>query len=128
MRRIFLLISILLLSVTWAMAQYGGSWDTAGSGDQSKVTVLGCLAEEGGNFTLTDQAGTTYQLVGKTEQLNAHVGHTIRVTGTNASAAQFPGAMGADAGTPPTLSVTSFKHVSSRCDVAPGAGGYSGEY
>jgi len=126
MKRIFLLISILLLSAAWAAAQYGGGYDSQSSGSNpgtSQVTVQGCLAEEGGAFTLTDQAGTTYQLTGRTEKLSAHVGHTIQVTGTSGTVAQVPGSMSEGTGAQPAISVTSFKHVSSSCGTASGTGG-----
>jgi Protein of unknown function (DUF5818) len=126
MKRSFLLISILLLSAAWAVAQYGGGYNSQSSDsnrDSSQVTVLGCLAEAGGALTLTDQAGTTYQLTGKTEELSAHVGHTIRVTGASSLATHVPGSMSEGTEMQPTLSVASFKHVSSDCG-EPGTGSY----
>jgi hypothetical protein len=128
MKRTLLLISILLLSASWAMAQRGGGYSSNESSDSnansSNVTVLGCLSEDGGNFTLTDQTGTTYLLIGKTEKLSAHVGHTMKVTGISTFAAQVPGSMSNGVETPPTLSVTSFKHVSSNCGETSGTGSY----
>jgi hypothetical protein len=127
MKRNFLLISILLLSASWAMAQHGGGYGNESSDsnhDASQVTVQGCLGEDGGNFTLTEPSGTTYQLIGKTEELRAHVGHTMRVTGTSTSATQVPGSMSETTETQPTLSVTSFKHVSANCGETPGTGNY----
>jgi uncharacterized protein DUF5818 len=127
MKRTFLLLSVLLLSAAWAMAQNGGGYSNnegSNSSHASQVTVQGCLGEEGGNFTLTEPSGTTYQLVGNTEKLRAHVGHTMRVTGTSTSAAQVPGSMSETTETQPTLSVTSFKHVSSNCGETSGTGSY----
>ncbi len=128
MKRTFLLISILLLSASWAMAQYGGGNSNESSGSpagNSHVTVQGCLAQDGGNFTLTDKAGTTYRLTGNTAKLNSHVGHTMRVTGTSLPAMPAPGSMSEASQTPqPTLSVTSFKHIASNCGETSGTGIY----
>ncbi|MGB8130296.1 MAG: hypothetical protein WCG81_10935, partial [Candidatus Angelobacter sp.] len=44
------------------------------------------------NWTLTDQSGKTWQLAGDTSKLSDHVGHQIRVTGTdNSSSASNSG-------------------------------------
>jgi Protein of unknown function (DUF5818) len=130
MRRIFLLSSILLLSAVWAVAQYdsGSTSESKAPASESKapasestapasnMTIEGCLGGAVGNFTLTDQTGTTYQLTGNTEKMSDHVGHTVRVTGVSSSGAKDPGSMSEAAGAQPaTLSVTSFKHVSASC-------------
>jgi hypothetical protein len=134
MRRMFLLISVLLLSAGWALAQYSsdsntntGSSDTGAysdsdsatqsSGTSNITTFEGCLSEANGKFTLTDQSGTAYELTGKTASLKAHVGHTIEVTGKLAGAsASEPGSMsGEQANMEQTLQVSSFRHVSATC-------------
>ncbi len=131
----FLLVSILLLSAAWAMAQNGADRNDQTSGGH--VTVEGCLSEAGGNFTLTSQSGMSYQLTGNTDRLQDHVGQTIRVKGFGTpeagAASQAPNSMseGADAAdanaqaqqAQPMLSVRSFKRVSSNCG-ASGGGGY----
>jgi len=115
MKRLLLLSSILLLSAVCAVAQY----DPPSQDDASKTTIQGCLAGSNGNYTLTDKSGTTYQLTGATAKLQAHVGHTISVTGTtgpSTGASSAPsGSMSAPAETQPTLNVTSFKHVAPNC-------------
>jgi len=71
---------------------------------------------------LTDKSGTTYQLTGDTAKLQAHVGHTIKVTGTTTSSqgsasatGQSSGSMSAPSEAQPTFNVTSFKHVATSC-------------
>ena len=76
----------------------------------TKMKVQGCLSGSEGNFTLTDDKGTAYQLTGSTADLSAHVGHEIEVTGTTAEAAES--AVGAK---PKSVEVTSFKEVGSKC-------------
>jgi len=121
MKRIFLLSSILLLSAVWAAAQYEKpepgmvGMDSSGA---DKTTVQGCLAGSAGSYSLTDKSGTTYQLTGDTAKLQAHVGHTIEVTGTtmsNQGSTGQSGSMSAPSEMEPTINVTSFKHVSTSC-------------
>ena len=133
MRRIILLSFIFLLSTVWAAAQTGsgsnsGSQPTspvtspatspATSPVPNQMTIQGCLGGAVGEFTLTDKTGITYQLNGNTDKMNAHVGETVRVTGLRPSGGALPGAMSEDVGsnTPPSLSVISFEHVSTKCE------------
>jgi hypothetical protein len=90
----------------------------AQSNTQSKTTIEGCLDGAIGNYILTDRAGATYRLSGNAEQLKAHVGETIRVTGVVTPVVHVPGAMSEGTETQPTLSVISFKRVSGVCNDA----------
>jgi hypothetical protein len=75
-------------------------------------SIEGCLAGASGSFTLTDSSGKTYQLAGDTAKLGEHVGHTVRISGSEKGA-------GADAGAPasaqPTFTVQKVKMVSPNC-------------
>jgi len=141
MRQLFLLLSVLLLGLSWAIAQDSTSQPTQGStstgqssdsmsnsgqtsrtGAGGNMTVEGCLSGSNGNFTLTDKNGMAYQLAGDTAKLTEHVGHEVKVTGTTGSAGA--GASGStetspsgagSAGAGQTLQVTSVKHVSKSC-------------
>ena len=79
----------------------------------------GCLSGSSGNYTLTDKNGTTYQLTGDTAKLSAHVGHEVKVTGTegagSSSASGAAAGTAGAAGAQQTLQVTSVKHVSKTC-------------
>jgi hypothetical protein len=116
MRQIFLILSIMLLGLTWAVAQdsTGATPSRAGQSASGQTTVEGCLSGSNGNFTLTDKHGTTYQLTGDTATLTEHVGHEVKVTGTPSSGAAGESAS-AGAGSSQTLQVSSVKHISKTC-------------
>ena len=88
----------------------------AQSNTQPKTTIEGCLDGAIGHYTLTDRAGTTYKLSGNAQQLNAHVGETMQVTGVVTSVVHVPGAMSEGTETQPTLAVISLKKVSGVCN------------
>jgi hypothetical protein len=135
MRQIFLLFSVLLLGLSWAVAQdstsqgstgsaqtsTGSSGQTSRTGAGGQMTVEGCLSGSNGNFTLTDKNGMSYQLTGDTAKLSEHVGHEIKVTGTSGSAdagasgSTEPSGTAGSAGAGQALQVTSVKHVSKSC-------------
>jgi hypothetical protein len=116
MRQIFLLLSILLLGLSWAVAQDSTSGQTSRTGAGGQMTVEGCLSGSNGNFTLTDKNGMAYQLTGDTAKLTEHVGHEIKVTGTSASAGTGePSGTAGSAGAGQALQVTSVKHIAKSC-------------
>src|SRR5215469_13027862 len=82
----------------------------------TKMKVKGCLSGSDGNYTLTDNSGTAYQLSGDTSKLSSHVGHEIQVTGTTAEAAAS--AVGS---TPKSIEVTNFKASGTACPSAAGS-------
>lgn len=127
MRHIFLLVSILLLGLSWAVAQDTASPTTSGQSSQTsaggETTVQGCLSGSAGSYTLTDKHGMSYQLTGDTAKLSEHVGHEVKVTGTTDSAASSPSSGAASAGSTgsqQTLQVSSVKHVSKTCQGSSG--------
>jgi hypothetical protein len=121
MRQIFLLLSVLLLGFTWAVAQDSTSGQTSRSGAGGQMTVEGCLSGSNGNFTLTDKNGMAYQLTGDTAKLTEHVGHEVKITGTSGSAetgasgSTEPSGTAGSAGAGQALQVTSVKHVAKSC-------------
>lgn len=146
MRQLFLLASVLLLGLSWAIAQdsathptqdsttpsqspsqypESNSGQTSPTGAGGQVTVEGCLSGSNGSFTLTDKNGTSYQLTGDTAKLSEHVGHEVEVTGTSGSAGapgsteSSPSATGG-AGAGQTLQVSSVKHISKTCKADSG--------
>ena len=118
-----LLLSVLMLGVTWAAAQTPGqspstdsspssAGQTAGQASSSHTTVEGCLSGADGKYTLTDKTGTSYQLTGDTAKLADHVGHEVKITGSagSGSAASAGSAAGGQ-----SLDVSSVKMVSKTC-------------
>lgn len=143
MRQVFLFLSVLLLGVSWAVAQGtsptspstsspDSSAQTSSQASQTsaggETTVEGCLSGSSGSYTLAAKDGTTYQLTGDTAKLSEHVGHQVKITGTANSAASSPssGAASSTAGSTSSeksLQVSSVKHVSKTCQ--SGSGGMS---
>jgi hypothetical protein len=135
--RSVLLFSVLLLGASWMAAQtttsgqgatgQNGYGQTAQSQTASATqkTVTGCLSQENGQYTLTSRKGMTYQLTGDSSVLANHVGHEIRVTGTESSAGASANAgTGQASANGPTIEVSSVKHISKTCSTA-GTGGMS---
>jgi len=117
MMRYLLAVSVLLLSATWAVAQNYPS-QTKSSNTGSQATVEGCLSGSAGSYTLTDKKGNNFELSGDIAKLSEHVGHEIKVTGTEsaASTSTSSGASNSTTGqAQKTIDVTSFKHVSKTC-------------
>src|SRR5207249_6490556 len=57
------------------------------TGNASEMTIEGYLSGSAGNFTLTDNAGKSYQLQGETSKLSDQIGHQVRIKGTQTATA-----------------------------------------
>jgi hypothetical protein len=86
------------------------------------------LSGSAGSWTLTDQSGKAWQLAGDTSKLSDHVGHQVRIMGTDSSASSSgasaggssspssgASAGGSASGTQPTFTVKKVKMISSSC-------------
>ena len=115
MMRYLLAVSVLLLGTTWADAQsYPSQSKSANTGSQT--TVEGCLSGSAGSYMLTDKNGNSFELTGDTAKLSEHVGHEMKITGTESAASTNSGASNSTMGqAQKTIDVTSFKHVSKTC-------------
>ena len=112
--RHLLLFSVLLLGMSWTVAQSESHSSSGKSAAQE--TVQGCLSSSGGTYTLTAKDGKTFQLTGDTAKLTEHVGHEVKITGTVGSASESStGAMGKTSAEK-TIEVSSVKHVSKSCE------------
>ena len=78
MRKTFMLSLLLLISAVWLHGQDAGQ----APGKTSDVpTLQGCLQNSHNTYTLTEENGTTHQLVGALNKLGHQVGRQIEVTG-----------------------------------------------
>jgi hypothetical protein len=118
--RPLLLLSVLLLGVSWAATQNAPTqsdqqgYNQTATSTGSQTSVQGCLSGSNGNYTLTDDQGKMYTLTGDTSKLADHVGHEVKITGTeSASSGASSGAMSNQS--QPTLEVSSMKHISKTC-------------
>jgi hypothetical protein len=84
------------------------------------MTVEGCLQGSDGNYTLTADSGTIYQLTGNTAELKDHVGHKVQITGNSSgpSAAGSCSESAAGGSQQATLEVKSMKHIAKTCKSA----------
>lgn len=127
MRQI-LAVSVLLLCGSWMAAQSNSSsqqgYGQTSSNAGAQTSVEGCLSSSAGKYMLTDKQGMTYELTGDTSKLSDHVGHTVKITGTeSAGSATASGGMGNSAGSEKTLEVSSVKHISKTCKNGNMSGG-----
>lgn len=97
----------------------GQAMPSAAAGNS--VTVDGCLAGSGENYTLKDKtSGVTYKLAGDTAKLAPYVGKELQLTGTTSGAAAGGAASAtstasASGGSMPTLNMMSGKASSTAC-------------
>lgn len=99
-------------------AGQSGSAASQSSGNMggSETSIKGCLNSSGGNYTLTDASGTTYQLQGDTSKLAAHVNSEVEIKGSAGSSASAGSA--SSAGGAQTFTVSKVKKVSSSCSTS----------
>ena len=112
-------------AAAWLQAQQypqTGSSQSGSSASAQASTVQGCLQGSNGNFTLTDNADTTYQIQGDTSKLTEHVGHEVQITGRTSSSASgsTSGQTGSTSSTPqqPTIELQGVKHIAKTCKSA----------
>ncbi len=87
MKKSTLLTASLLFAATMALAQNNPSTGAALGPEQNRnatsqnAVVRGCLTGSPDNYTLTDQNGAQYKLVGDNSSLLTAVGHVVQVNG-----------------------------------------------
>ena len=118
MYKTLVLLLVLLVSAAWVQAQaYPQAEPTQSTARAAgHMTVEGCLSGSEGNYILTADNGSSYQLTGNTAELKDHVGHEVQITGktSNSSAASSSTSNAQQA----MLDVKSMKHISKTCKPA----------
>jgi len=138
MRKTYMIAAILLLSAVWMVAQTAPATpqssspqstspaatspmqqpstpDATQTSSESGASIEGCVGGSSGNFTLTDTSGKTWQLAGDTAKLADHVGHQVKITGSEAGKGDATSPSGAGASSGSTFTVKKVKMVSSSC-------------
>ena len=129
------LVAVLCAAQDVSNSGAAGQNTTSQTGNPSaNQTISGCLSKSGGNYILTDeQSGTVYTLTGNTDQLSAHVGHQVEITGQpgqsgTANANANPGsAMSAGSAGQISFQVSAVEHLSDHCGSASNGPGTSSE-
>src|SRR5689334_13977435 len=141
MRKVLTLTAACLLAGSLALAQDTTPSQSPSSSSQQQSTtsstpsdqsqssgtsITGCLNGSDGNFTLTDQSGTTYQLKGATSDLKQHVGHQVQLSGTTTGADTTSSASASSSGqtqssssSSKSFTVTNVKHMADTCSASP---------
>jgi hypothetical protein len=92
------------------------------SGDMNgsaKTTIRGCLSGSNGGYTLTDAAGTAYQLSGDTSKLASHVNNEVELKGSASASSGASGSQTATStGAGQMFNVSKVKKVSSTCSTS----------
>jgi len=116
-RKILVLTLVLLASAIWLQAQAVGQMGSQKSG---VTTIQGCLQYTHGHYFLTDSGGTAHQLQSEANKLQAHVGHTVEITGKPGIRTVDTTVQGAasSAKEEQVFKVMSVKHVSDTCKAA----------
>jgi hypothetical protein len=121
-----LLMLVLLCSAAWLWAQQNPDMNSAQSGsNQAETTkasesVQGCLQSSNSSYTLTDTAGSRYQLQGATAELAEHVGQEVQVTGTitqssASSSTESPGGSTSSRSQQAMIQVQDLQHLADTC-------------
>ena len=123
MYKTLMLLLVLLVSAAWMQAQATPQSEPTQStaepsGTAGHMMVEGCLSGSDGNYTLTADNGTMYQLTGNTAELKDHVGHEVQITGKTSGSASASSSSSMSSGQQQTLDVKSMKHISKTCKAA----------
>ncbi|MGC2112677.1 MAG: hypothetical protein WA655_24370 [Candidatus Korobacteraceae bacterium] len=116
MKRAFWLIAFVLLALAVAAGQSPAapdrSWQNRESATQQNASVVrGCLSGSAGNFTITDQNGMQFRLLGDVNALEGKVGHEIEITGSESQAEADESV----AQSPSSFQVSNVRDIASSC-------------
>ncbi|HLI62435.1 MAG TPA: hypothetical protein VKV05_03470 [Terriglobales bacterium] len=122
MPRLSLLVALVLMAATAALAQAGIGYSSAAAAQDenpqvvrtpagSQTTVVrGCLSGSPDNYTLTDPNGMQYRIAGDAPLLRSLVGHEVEITASESRASG--GSRAATNG----LQTSDVRSVANRCN------------
>lgn len=117
-------------SSTSSGSSESGKHAAGGSAATRESRLSGCIAKsaDGNGFMLTNGRYKEGVAVKSSEDLGAHVGHQVRLTGTwEKPTANAAGGAGENGATMRTFSATAVKHVADTCSAAASGGKKGGK-
>lgn len=117
MRKTLMLALLLFLSAAWLQAQQGSSAGKTSGSKSGPTTIEGCLQRSGGQYTLTEDNGTTHQLSGADTKLSHHIGHQVELIGKPSTRTTADTSYGAasSAQVEPVFEVKTVTHIADTC-------------
>jgi len=84
------------------------------------TSITGCISESGGKYLITDKGHPSGVQLMSSDDLKAHVGHKVRVSGTLDASAGSSQAAGAQTGdtSSAVLKVSNMKMISEHCEAS----------
>ena len=121
MKKTWMLTFTLLISAVWLQSQNPpAAGNPSDQPTEHANTVQGCLRGSVGNFVLTGNLGTTYQILGNASQLGKHIGHEVQITGITSTstweADQDSGNRSTNSAQHQIIQLQDVKHVSNTCE------------
>lgn len=127
MKKLLLNLLTLLFLAGWMFAQQDNSAQSnaanpsnSAQGDR-QVTLQGCLAASGSDYTLRANGGKPYQLQGHTSELKQHLGEYVEIEGNQSNSLSTTGATEPSSGSasPLMVQVRSIRKLEDKCPAPP---------
>jgi hypothetical protein len=126
MKKLLLNLLAFLLLAGWVVAQQNNS-DQSNAADQSsskqgdrQITLQGCLAKSGSDYTLRANGRKPYQLQGHSRDLDRHLGEMVEVQGYQSNSLSTTGPTEASSGSasPLMVQVNSIRKIEDKCQTS----------
>ena len=123
MKKLLLNLLAVLVFAGWVAAQQSNSGqsntanqNSSAQGDR-QVTLQGCLAKSGSDYTLRANGRKLYQLQGHTAELDRHLGELVEVQGQQSNSFEHDGATEPSSGSasPLMVQVSSIRKIEDKC-------------
>lgn len=115
MARSLVFALMLVCSASWMQAQREdvGSHHPKNQGQSQQVQ--GCVQGSSGSYTLIDDAGTHYRLLGDVSKLSQYVGHEVQITGLVSTATEATSSATATHVGSSVIEIKDVKYISQTC-------------